>query len=116
MTSSLRRFVTGAVLFAGLASVRLGDAGDPSMDAFVREVLVRNPSLRAEGLRRDASRCDASAEGLLPDPVASVMVDRVPERMGGEMPMIRYQVQQMIPWPGKLGFMRSAAESRADGA
>jgi outer membrane protein, heavy metal efflux system len=86
------------------------------MEGFVREVLARNPSVRAEGLRRDASRREATAEGLPPDPVASVMVDRFPERMGGEMPMIRYQVTQMVPWPGKLGFMQSAAESRADGA
>ncbi len=26
--------------------------------------------------------------------------------------MARYQVSQMIPWPGKLGLMESAAERR----
>jgi len=116
MRTSFHRFVTGASLLASLALVRVGHAADPGMDAFVREVLARNPSVRAEGFRRDASRREATAEGLLPDPIASVMVDRFPEHMGGEMPMIRYQLQQMVPWPGKLGFMRSAAESRADGA
>jgi cobalt-zinc-cadmium efflux system outer membrane protein len=116
MSAFFRRAMRGALLLAGLTLAGVGHAADPGMDAFVREVLARNPSVRAEGLRRDASRREASAEGLPPDPVASVMVDRVPERMGGEMPMIRYQVQQMVPWPGKLDFMRSAAESRADGA
>ena len=116
MSAFFRRVVAGALLVGSFTLVRPVQAADPGMDAFVREVLARNPSVRAEGLRRDASRRDATAEGLLPDPVASVMVDRVPERMGGEMPMIRYQVQQMVPWPGKLDFMRSAAESRADGA
>jgi outer membrane protein, heavy metal efflux system len=116
MRASFHRTVTGALLLTSLTLTALGQAADAGMDAFVAEVLARNPSIRAEGLRREASRREATAEGLLPDPVASVMVDRVPERMGGEMPMIRYQVQQMVPWPGKLGFMRSAAESRANGA
>ena len=40
------------------------------------------------------------------------MLDRVPERMGGEMPMLRYQATQMLMWPGKLGLMQAAAEQR----
>jgi outer membrane protein TolC len=105
------------LLMASLTLAHVGHAQSSGMDAFVREVLSRNPSLRAEALRRDASRQGAKAEGLWPDPVASVMVDRVPEHAGAtEMPMIRYQVQQMLPWPGKLGMMRSAAESQADEA
>lgn len=95
-------------------AVALADA--PDLDAFVREVLVRNPSLRGDRRREVASRREATAEGLWPDPMATVMVDRVPRTMGAEMPMIRYQLQQMLPWPGKLGFMRSAAEWRARGA
>ena len=43
------------------------------------------------------------------------MVDRVPPRMGGEMPMVRYQVSQMLPWPGKLRLMEDALARRADG-
>ncbi len=30
--------------------------------------------------------------------------------------MIRYQIQEMLPWPGKLGLMRKEAEWRAQGA
>ena len=37
---------------------------------------------------------DASAAGLFPDPEVAIMVDRLPERMAGEMPMVRYQVSQ----------------------
>jgi len=106
----------GALLVAAVSSVRPAYADSPSMNAFVREVLSRNPSLRAESFRQTASRQAATAEGLWPDPQASVMVDRVPQHEGAEMPMIRYQLQQMVPWPGKLGMMRSAAESQADQA
>ena len=116
MTTALHRLCSSVLLLAALVTARAAHAANPGMDTFVAEVLSRNPSLRAQGLRRDASRQEASAEGLYPDPVASLMVDQVPEHEGGEMPMIRYQLQQMVPWPGKLGFMRAAAESRADGA
>lgn len=44
------------------------------------------------------------------------MLDRVPERMDGEMPMLRYQLSQMIMWPGKLRLMESAATTQAQGA
>ncbi|HKO94474.1 MAG TPA: TolC family protein, partial [Polyangiaceae bacterium] len=79
--------------------------------------MQRSPALRARTLGRDAARSDATAAGLWPDPEVSVMLDNVPQRMeGGEMPMVRYQLSQMLPWPGKLGFMESATERRADAA
>ena len=88
---------------------------DEGADTFVREVLSRNPSLRAGALRRDAFRQEARAAGTWPDPVAAVMVDRIPNGMV-EMPMVRYQLSQMVMWPGKLGLMRSAVERQGDGA
>ena len=113
----IRALLAGSCLFVGLMLPRWARASETSMDAFVREVLARNPSLRAEDLRREASQREARAEGLWPDPIATVMLDQVPNHMGAtQMPMVRYQLQQMVPWPGKLGFMRSAAESRAEGA
>ncbi|MEO8179769.1 MAG: TolC family protein [Deltaproteobacteria bacterium] len=86
------------------------------VDAFVAEVLQRNPALHARTLGRDAAQSDATAAGLWPDPEAAVMLDRVPKHMEGEMPMVRYQLSQMVPWPGKLGLMQSAAERRTDAA
>src|SRR5688572_11502814 len=91
-------------------------ADAPGLRGFVNEVLARNPVLRARALARESLRTRASAEGYWPDPEVSVMLDQVPERMDGEMPMLRYQVSQMIMWPGKLGLMESAAVQRADGA
>jgi outer membrane protein TolC len=67
-------------------------------------------------LRRDSYRDEAIAAGKWPDPFVSVMVDRVPQANGGEMPMIRYGVTQMLPWPGKLSLMRLAVERQGEGA
>jgi outer membrane protein TolC len=86
------------------------------MRAFVQEVLTRNPTLRARAQVRESLRLRAEAEGYWPDPELSVMVDQVPERMDGEMPMVRYQLNQMIMWPGKLGLMESAARQQVEGA
>jgi outer membrane protein TolC len=94
----------------------LAQAPARGVDGFVAEVLRRNPTLQARVLTRDAARSEASSAGLWPDPEASLMLDRVPKRMMGEMPMIRYQVNQMVPWPGKLDLMQGAAERRTDAA
>jgi outer membrane protein, heavy metal efflux system len=104
-------------LFLGSTIASQATAREPGargVDAFVAEVLQRNPGLRARTLGHDAAQYDAAAVGLWPDPEAGVMLDRVPKRMEGEMPMVRYQLSQMIPWPGKLGLMRDAAERRTD--
>jgi outer membrane protein TolC len=43
------------------------------------------------------------------------MLDNFPERMDGEMPMVRYQLSQMLMWPGKLSLMEEALSRRVDG-
>jgi outer membrane protein, heavy metal efflux system len=96
------------------ATARFASA-DPRMNAFVAEVLRQNPSLTARGLRRNAFSREATAVGLWPDPQAVVMVDN----LGGdeaEAPMVRFQLSQMIPWPGKLDLMEQAAFRRTDAA
>ncbi|NUQ76838.1 MAG: TolC family protein [Polyangiaceae bacterium] len=111
-----RALLVVTVVLAGLVVPVSGAAAASSqLDAYVNEVVSRNPSLRAQALRRDAFQSEASAADLWPDPALSVMVDRIPDR-GAEMPMIQYQLSQMIPWPGKLGLMRSAVERQADAA
>lgn len=82
-------------------------------EAFVREVLSRNPALQASHLRHDSLRRESTAEGLWPDPRAVVMVDRVPSMDMAEPSMVRYQLEQMVMWPGKLGLMREGSEWRA---
>lgn len=106
------RFITSLVV---LLSGAMPVLADERLDAFVTEVLARNPGLRAADLRSNALRTNAQAEGRLPDPNFSLMADRFPDRMA-EMPMLRWQVQQMVPWPGKLGLMRVAADEQAIGS
>jgi outer membrane protein, heavy metal efflux system len=100
----------------GLALPALGQGRPAGVEAFVAEVLARNPTLQARVQSRTAAQRQADVAGLWPDPEAALMLDRVPKRMDGEMPMVRYQLSQMIPWPGKLGLMESAAERRTDAA
>ena len=92
--------------------------GDPAMESYVSEVAQRHPSLRAGALRRDALGHEARAALTWPDPMLGVMVDQVPPNSdpNAEMPMIRYQITQTFPWPGKLGFMREAIEKQRDAA
>lgn len=87
-----------------------------NMQVYVAEVIARNPSLRADALRRDSFHDEAIAVGKPPDPLVTVMVDRVPQASDGEMPMIRYGITQMIPWPGKLSLMQDVVERQGDGA
>lgn len=103
--------IAGALVSTAVAQEASG------VDAFVAEVLARNPALRARTLTRGAAGHDASAEGLWPDPEVAVMFDQFPRHNEeAEPPMIRYQLSQMLPWPGKLGLMEAAAQRRTDAA
>ncbi len=104
------------IILVVLALPSRARADESRMHAFVQQVLARNQTLRARALTRESLRTRARSEGYWPDPELSVMLDQVPERMGGEMPMVRYQLNQMIMWPGKLGLMETAAEEQAAGA
>ena len=104
--------VAAAVLVTPVAAL----ADPPTADALVREVRERNPSVKARELRRDALGSEARGAGIYPDPQVFVMVDRVPQAHSAEMPMVRYQVTQMFPWPGKLPLMRTAIERQRDGS
>ncbi len=100
-------------LIAALAAPAFAE--EASVEAFVAEVLEKNPSLRARTLVRDAARREASAAGIYSDPEVAVMFDQYPQHSEeSEPPMIRYQVSQMLHWPGKLGLMEAVAERRTD--
>lgn len=103
----------GFLIGVGLLAPAVARAESP-VDVLVAEVVAKNPSVRARVQRQEAAREDARAAGRWPDPRVSIMVDRVPSSsMAGAMsPMIQYSVQQMVPWPGKLGLMREAAEAQ----
>lgn len=108
------RLFAAVLALASLGGAPAARAEEPALAALVADVLARNPSLRAGALRRRAFQDEAAAAGAWPDPAVSVMLDRVP--MGEEMAMIRYELSQMVPWPGKLDLMRRSVEQQEKGA
>ena len=106
----MRRAVTLVVAFLLVSPCAYAET---SRDALVAEVLANNPSVKARASAREAYRHEAAAAGKWPDPQAAFMVDRFPDQA---MPMFRYQVSQMVPWPGKLGLMRDAATRQGEAA
>jgi cobalt-zinc-cadmium efflux system outer membrane protein len=116
VAGALNSAVVLSLLIVLLAPPAAGREPSGGVDAFVAEVLQRNPTLRARTLARDAARRQASAAGLWPDVQAAVMFDQFPSAEEAEPPMIRYQLSQMVPWPGKLGLMEAAADRRTDAA
>lgn len=102
--------------FVPLLITRATEA-DPTCDTYVAEVLSRQPSLQAGALRREAFVRESEAAGIWPDPSVTVMADRLPgTAAGAEMSMLRYQLTQMVMWPGKLPLMRDAIRSAGDAA
>jgi len=112
---SIRPLLAGTIGLLFALATSIAQAADPALARFVADVLEHNPGLKARGLDRESARREASAAGLYPDPQFAIMVDNVPERMGGDMPMVRYQVSQMVPWPGKLALMEQAMARKTDG-
>ena len=116
MSGSIRCVLPWVALLAWLFAATPAHA-DPTCEAYVREVLARQPSVQAGALRRDAFLRESKASGIWPDPNLSVMGDYLPGTAeGAQMPMVRVQVTQMIMWPGKLPLMRDAVRSQADAA
>jgi outer membrane protein TolC len=112
----IHRIAFAAVLLAGSTIASSSRADD--REVYVNDVLARNPSLGAGALRRDAFGDDAAAATRWPDPFVAVEVDQIPQATGGLMPMVRYQLTQVLPWPGKLSLARDALlrEKDASGA
>ena len=75
-----------------------------------------SPMLAAARSAAVAAESRIAPAGTLPDPVLTLgLMNRPLDGFGAEEPMTMNQVQlnQELPWPGTLGAMRRAAESRA---
>lgn len=86
------------------------------VDALVEAALAANPTLRAARQRLEAARTRITPAGLLPDPMLMAGVQNLPVSEPGFtdfMTMKMVGVGQTIPYPGKLGLRRRAAESEA---
>jgi len=85
-----------------------------------RIALQANPMLRAARYSADAAAQRIGPAGTLPDPQLQLgLMNRMVSQFGSTtdpMTMNQVQLMQMLPWPGKLGNARRAAEHSADAA
>lgn len=80
------------------------------LDAYLAEVEAANPVITSARRRASAASHRAGPAGVPADPFVAVGPDAIPTR-GGNPGLVRYQVSQAIPFPGKL---RAAAEAVAE--
>ena len=88
------------------------------LNALVKEARVNNPKLKALGHSVDAAAANAKARRSLDPPQIGVEfyqspISTFPNPFKDQMEY-DYSIQQMIPFPGKLGAMANAQRKRTD--
>lgn len=124
MFSPTRTIAGAALLVGALLPARAPAQGSTSdtltLGAAIDLATKANPMLRASHLAADAAAQRVGPAGTLPDPQLQFgLMNRMVSQFGSTMdPMTMNQVQlmQMLPWPGKLGSARRAAEHTAGAA
>jgi outer membrane protein TolC len=110
--------IAGTALAALMAAASAAHAEAPPpalrLDALVNEIRQRNPSVAAAARRIEAARLRIPRARALPDPFIQGMLEDVPYRITGGMPMLRLIGFQMLPWFGKRDRMAAVAEREAD--
>lgn len=81
------------------------------LDDYVSQVVAANPNLQAAQARAEAMGFRVKPASSLDDPFFAVGPDEIPFDGGGSV--IRYQVNQIIPYPGKPFARGRAAKARA---
>jgi outer membrane protein TolC len=89
------------------------EAAEMPLPAYLNEVLQGNPSLSSMQNRLSAAKAAASYMGALDDPVLSIGVEDVPTSGEDMSSMRRYELSQVIPFPGKRGKREEIAEKEA---
>jgi outer membrane protein TolC len=114
----MKRVLLGVLVLLGPARPAWAESVSVSADplpALIAEALERNPEVRAARERERAARLRVPQAAALPDPTAGYMVmgEMLETRLGPQEDV--YELEQMIPFPGKLWQRRqmAAAEARA---
>ena len=113
----MRRAVVALIvlLTAGEAVVRADSVGPPlRLDALVADIRRSNPSAAGAARRVEAARIRIGRARALPDPFVRGMLEDMPPRFRGGMPMVRVLGEQMLPWFGKRDRMAAVAAREAD--
>ena len=91
---------------------------DPVLERYVQEALAQNPSLKATMTWVEAYDLMIPQAGSLPDPVLGIGIANLPidgfslnqEEMTGKV----ISLEQMVPFPGKLGLSKDRASNMRD--
>jgi len=103
-----------ALIASIFAPLRVG-AEPLSLDAFLADVKAKNPAVRAARERGDAASSKVAPAGAPEDPFFAVGPDGISSNRGGPE-LIRYQLSQSVPVPGRLGARATGASERAAAA
>lgn len=81
------------------------------LDELVQEVISRNPNLQAAQQRIQAAELAALRAEVFSDPMVTIMSDQNQFRTPSNfMPMMKYELAQLFPFPGKLHLKGKIAE------
>ncbi|HEX9779873.1 MAG TPA: TolC family protein [bacterium] len=100
--------------------VRAADPGPPetpvALETLLEEARARNPRIRAAQAAWRAARLDIPQASALPDPTVGYMVmgEHLETRLGPQEHV--FEVEQMVPFPGKLLARRREAAAAARAA
>ncbi len=109
-------------MISAFASSAFGQSlpDDSVLESLVQKALTQNPDLQAIAEQSKSTEYKISPSGSLPDPMAMVgLSGPLADSWVGEpmaMPNLKLGISQKFPFPGKLGAMKRAAESRASGS
>jgi outer membrane protein TolC len=85
-----------------------------SLPDLYKEIRANNPSLRAARLETDALSTRNRQSSTLPDPTVMITFQPFPLYTARGTQRSQWRVEQMIPFPGKLGLAGEIADRSAD--
>src|SRR5687767_3429481 len=91
-TTAARASIVLAVLATG--SIGRAETSELTLPALVAALRTGNPSVAAAARRHEAARVAIGRARALDDPSLSAMVEDLPLRVTGGMPMFRFQATQ----------------------
>ena len=107
------RWLTALLLLALPGRAAAQDPPPATLEQWLTEAHARNPALRAAREEAAASRQRIAQAWALPDPSFGTMVmgDMLETRVGPQEHV--YEVEQLVPFPGKLWQQRAIAKAEA---
>jgi outer membrane protein TolC len=106
-----------ALIATALARGHAAETEQPRLDlrTYLADVEAASPAIIAARRRAEATARRVTPAGSPSDPFLAIGPDDIPTS-GGSPGLIRYQLSQAIPFPGKLGAAARGAADRADAA